>query len=124
MENLYSILDVKQSRYGALMTFTNDATAVRAFQEMLISNEPGSMLSLYPTDYCLFAVGSFNKETGNITPCAPQLIITGYDCMVKAIDEVNRRKKMRDALSQGKQIDDLVSDTSTLISDDAGSVSK
>lgn len=99
MENLYSILDTKQNYYGSLLTFKNDQVAVRAFMEMLISNDPNSLLALYPTDYQLMCLGHFDKDKGLIDGCAPQLVITGYDCMCRACDEVQRRKKFQDALS-------------------------
>lgn len=102
MEKLYSIMDVKQSRYGSLMTFATDEAAIRAFQSMLVDSEHGSMLSMYPTDYIMVCVGGFDKDTGLLqTIPAPQHVITGYDALVKAIDETNRRIKLQKALKNG-----------------------
>lgn len=101
MTNLYSIFDVKTSVYGPLMSFQNDASAIRSFQEMLISGDKNSMLALYPTDYMLFVVGKFNQENGQLEGVMPTMVISGTECITNAINEVNRRKKMREALETG-----------------------
>lgn len=111
MSNLYSILDVKANMYGPIISFENDMTAIRAFSEMLISGDKNSMLALYPTDYLLFCVGSFDQKTGivNSVP-APQHVVSGMECVSRAIDQANRRKRMQDALRSG--------DSSIIVSDD------
>lgn len=122
MERLYSIMDVKQSRYGSLMTFATDDAAIRAFQTMLTENEHGSMLAMYPTDYIMVCVGGFDKDTGIIQSLqAPQHVITGYDAIVRAIDETNRRIKLQRALKEGtlpsdagSSVPDISTDSSSL----------
>lgn len=102
MANLYSIFDTKANKYGPIISFENDNTAIRSFMEMLISGDKNSMLALYPTDYLLFCVGSFNQDTGLVEPVsAPAHIISGFECIQRAVDEVNRRKNLKKALEDG-----------------------
>lgn len=102
MANLYSIFDVKASKYGPIISFENDNTAIRSFMEMLISGDKNSLLALYPTDYLLYCVGSFDQDTGLVaTNPAPLHIVSGLECIHRAVDEVNRRKRMQKALEEG-----------------------
>lgn len=100
---IYSIFDVKSAKYGPLISFENDLMAIRSFTEMLISGDKNSMLSLYPQDYLLHCLGHYDRDTGKLIPDpAPQMIISGTEAIIKAIDEVNRRKRMREALEKGE----------------------
>lgn len=124
MECLYAILDTKSNVYGAILTFKNDAVAVRAFTEELVSSDGNSLLAMYPTDYCLFCIGHYDKETGNIVGSSPQLVITGFDAVTKAVDEVRRRAAFKEALSGIKKNDEhkplhSVSDSPVLPIDDS-----
>ncbi|UPW41599.1 nonstructural protein [Peromfec virus RodF8_46] len=100
MANLYSILDTKSGYYGSLMTFSNDATAIRSFTEMLISGDKNSMLCMYPTDYVLTVVGAFDQPTGLITGLAsPQVVINGIEAMTRACEAARVRRNRELALS-------------------------
>lgn len=101
VQNLYSVMDNKQNMFGPLMCFKNDDTATRSFQEMLISSEDNSLLTLYPTDFTLFNLGLFNKETGLVTSSVPRVVITGYEAITRAINEVNQRNALQKALREG-----------------------
>lgn len=99
---IYAIYDVKTGHYGPVMTFVNDGTAIRSFQEMLTSQDPNSLLSLYPSDYILFCLGLYDQETGKIECCpAPMNILSGSEAFVRACVEANDRRKRQEAL-QGK----------------------
>lgn len=99
---LFSILDSKSGFYGPLMSFKNQETAVRSFMEMIISGDQNSLLSLYPTDYILFSVGYFEQDTGFISAEKPYLVISGFDAMQRAVDQVNRRQRFQKALKTGE----------------------
>lgn len=94
LSNIYSIYDVKSGLYGPAMTFVNDATAIRSFQEMLTSPDQNSLLSLYPADYILFCVGEYNQETGLIKPhVAPINIIAGMQAFTNACNDAEARRQ-------------------------------
>lgn len=102
MTNLYSIFDTKANKYGPIISFENDNTAIRSFMEMLISGDRNSLLALYPTDYLLFCVGTYDQDTGIVNSIpAPAHIISGFEAVQRAVDEVNRRKKLAKALEEG-----------------------
>lgn len=105
---IYAIYDVKTGMYGPAMTFANDGTAIRSFQEMMISSKGESLLSLYPGDYVLFCLGIYYQDTGKIECCpAPMNILSGSEAFTRACVEANERRKRASALS-GKQFSDDV----------------
>lgn len=97
---IYSIYDIKSAMYGPAMTFVNDATAIRSFQEMLTSQDPNSLLSLYPADYILFCLGVFNQRDGIIESLpAPMNIMSGMDAFSRACGEAEERRARLDRLN-------------------------
>lgn len=93
--NLFSILDVKSGMYGPVMSFVNDKTAIRAFQEMCISRDQNSLIALYPTDYVLSHVGIYDQETGIIDPCSPRIVVSGQEATTLALVELERRRSLK-----------------------------
>lgn len=97
---IYAIYDVKSGMYGPAMTFANDGTALRSFQEMLTSGDKNSLLCLYPADYVLFCLGLYDQQTGKIESCpAPMNIISGAEAFTRACVEANARRKRAKQLS-------------------------
>lgn len=114
--SVYSVLDTKSGMYGPLITFVNDNTALRSFQEMIISPDENSLLSMYPTDYCLYCIGQFDNELGLLRPSpAPVLVCTGLDAATNAVSELRRRKDLR------AKIHSLVSEDKSLSEIDSSS---
>lgn len=105
---LFSILDTKSQVYGPIMSFINQQTAYRSFQEMLISGDKNSLLSLYPTDYSLFVLGSFDNVTGKfeIFP-APTIVCTGFEACTKAIEEAEKRRNFQSKLQGVREANNL-----------------
>lgn len=96
---VYAIYDVKSGMYGPAMTFVNDSTAIRSFQEMLTSQDPNSLLSLYPADYILFCLGSYNQQTGFIEALpAPMNILSGMQAFTQACQEADERRSRLERL--------------------------
>lgn len=62
---LYSVKDLKSGIYAAPFVSENNETATRALQTTLFTSSD-SLLKLYPDDYVLYNIGSFNNETGII----------------------------------------------------------
>lgn len=103
---IYSIYDVKSGMYGPAMTFVNDSTALRAFQEMLTSDDRNSLLSLYPADYILFCLGVLDQSSGVISSLpAPMNIISGMEAFTKACGEAAARRDRLKRL-QGINVND------------------
>lgn len=93
--NLFSILDVKSGMYGPVMSFVNDKTAIRAFQEMCISRDNNSLIALYPTDYVLSHIGIYDQDTGLIDPCSPRIVVSGQEATTLALVELERRRELK-----------------------------
>lgn len=121
---LFSILDLKGQVYGPLMSFINEQTAMRSFQEMLISDDKGSLLSLYPTEYSLFCIGHFENTNGKVESLpAPTLVCTGFEACTKAIDEANRRRQFREKINGIRNQNNLGSSPSVAFNDADGDLS-
>lgn len=70
---LYVIRDVKVS-YGTPYAMNNNDAAQRDFSFKLHNNE---ILGFSPSDYSLYRVGSYDTESGKITPEDPVFIVEG-----------------------------------------------
>lgn len=110
---VYSIYDVKSGMYGPVMTFCNDNTAIRSFQEMLTSGDRQSLLALYPADYILFCLGIYHQDTGVIESLpAPMNIMSGMQAFTQACQEAEARRERQ------KRLDGINSDTVRKINND------
>ena len=65
IKNVYSVRDVKTG-FGPLMVMDNDAVALRSFS--ISCQQTDSMMHWCAADYSLFAVGSFDDESGFLHP--------------------------------------------------------
>lgn len=77
MKTIYAIRDRVANDlvgYYPLATFRTDAQAVRYFGDSIAMEK--SALGAHPQDYELVKLGSL-EDDGEITPCAPTIIITG-----------------------------------------------
>jgi len=65
-QNLYCIYDKKSSTYGVPFASPTHGTAERQIQTYV--NDKQSPISMYPEDYDLYHVGSFEISTGLVHP--------------------------------------------------------
>lgn len=63
--SIFSVYDSKAKVFAPPFISINDLTAVRDFHRA--ANDPDSNIFLYPTDYTLFKIGTFDDSTGVIT---------------------------------------------------------
>lgn len=64
-QRIYTIYDSKAEAYLKPFFTTTKGLALRSFIDE--SNKPGSTLNMYPADYTLFELGTFEDDTGQIT---------------------------------------------------------
>lgn len=69
-QNVYSIYDRAVMDYAAPFFAVSDEAAFRAVKGAF---SPQSQLCLYPSDYVIACLGSFDSETGHITPLVKEL---------------------------------------------------
>lgn len=65
MRKIYAIRDNKVGTFAPPCLFENDATAIRAFGD-LVSRDKDSLMHLHPEDFSLWSLGQFDTETGRI----------------------------------------------------------
>lgn len=61
---LFSVYDSKAAVYGNPFTSVNVTVAIRDFQAA--AQSPNSSVAMFPEDYTLFQLGSFDDSTGVI----------------------------------------------------------
>lgn len=62
---IYAIKDVKRGQFMNIWTESNDATAKRNFDT--IRKDPKTIFGIYPTDFELWSLGTYEANTGVIT---------------------------------------------------------
>ena len=76
--NFYCIYDSTAAVYYPPFTFKIDQQAIRAFAVTMDS--PNSNMSLFPQDYSLYCLGSFDEITGMLQPLKnPRRVITAME---------------------------------------------
>jgi len=81
---LYTVYDNKAEQYGNPVASRTDAEARRQFG--VVARDPSTEIGKHPEDFVLFRIGSYDNETGIITP------ETG-PCIAKAIEFQNQEAK-------------------------------
>lgn len=77
MLNIYSVRDVKTGFMQPSLD-ANDKAAQRGFQLMLATCKPESLMGFCPEDFDLYRIGTFDNQTGKISPLnVPEPICTG-----------------------------------------------
>lgn len=67
--NIYSIYDSKTKAFSTPFFTVNNATALRSFSDL--ANDNNSQVSIHAEDFSLHLIGSFDEETGVVTPETP-----------------------------------------------------
>lgn len=74
---IYTIYDNKAKDYSAPFFQRTDVNAVRTFAATVNNSQEGNTIHDAPADFDLYHIGSFDQNTGTITPVEPALIING-----------------------------------------------
>jgi len=69
MKNVFSVYDTKAGVFSNPFFSTNKNTALRDFSSAYL--DPASHISMYPHDFILYEIGTFNEDTGELTPMLP-----------------------------------------------------
>lgn len=67
--NIYTIYDVKAEAYLTPFFLQNDAILKRIILDTL--SDPEHLFAKHPEDYVVFKCGTFDDQTGDITPLQP-----------------------------------------------------
>lgn len=81
---LYSVYDEASRTYNRPVTEQTDAQALRIFKQEINRAEVNNLMNSNPEDFSLYHVGTFDTDTGTITPADPiRLMSTGLSNVVK-----------------------------------------
>ncbi|WNK13720.1 MAG: nonstructural protein [Microvirus sp.] len=69
MKSCFTVYDTKSAIFANPFVSQNKMTALRDFQQA--ANDPQSQISNYPEDFILFEIGTFDENTGSISPMLP-----------------------------------------------------
>lgn len=72
-----AIMDSKVGAFSPPMYFRSKGEAVRSFLDAL--SDQSTTLSKHPRDYQMFLVGSFDDQTGLLTPATIEMLHAGED---------------------------------------------
>lgn len=76
---LYAVRDVKSHWLTPTMD-VNDEVAIRNFA-FAVQNPQNTSFHFAPKDFALYRVGSFDLDTGVLTPCEPQFMVEAIDAI-------------------------------------------
>lgn len=71
----YSIYDCKADAFSNILVFQNEALALRAFRNSVMS--PDSVMFNNPEDFTLFMIGEFDMQDGKLSGCDKIAVQTG-----------------------------------------------
>lgn len=110
MKNMYALFDSAASMYLDPFLVQLDAQAIRAFDALI--QTPGSDPSLFPQDFSLYKIGSYEPITGRLTALEmPLQIITAT--------ELVHNKKLRDS-NQAPSAQDEMNERDPYLNNTAG----
>lgn len=69
MMRLFSVYDSKANTYLPPFLLANDKLAIRAFAHA--ANDKATDIGKYPTDFCLFEIGTYDDQSGFVQAIEP-----------------------------------------------------
>lgn len=78
---LCAVRDSALAAFASVMTFQTVAAGVRSFRDEVQRAE--SPMHAHPEDYELWRLGQYDEDTGEITPCRPEMVVRAKDLMEK-----------------------------------------
>lgn len=67
--SVFTVHDSKAACFCTPYNSENNNTAIRDFS--YAANDPTTPIGRHPSDYTLFCIGSFDNQTGQLTPIEP-----------------------------------------------------
>lgn len=74
---LFVIKDRSVDAYVNLHCVRAEGQAIRQFQDAINDQQTGGSIHKHPDDYDLYRVGTYNDETGLVTPEQPSKVADG-----------------------------------------------
>lgn len=84
---VYSIHDTRVEEWSMPFFQPTDQHAIRSFTTAVNTDDKNNMLNVYPRDFMLYKIGTFETDTGMLNPCNPELITAAHTVLKKEIVE-------------------------------------
>lgn len=79
----FSIRDAKTMAWGPPVTARTPGEALRSFSDEVNGDKSRSMIALHPEDFEMFQIGSFDTDTGDMTPEHAVSLAKGVNLVVE-----------------------------------------
>lgn len=87
MQKVFAVFDVKAAAYSNPVFLPTTGLASRMFVEQ--SSDPKSPVAMYPGDYSLYELGTYDPCSGKLTALPePVLVMSGAAALAKPVEEV------------------------------------
>lgn len=101
IKKIFCILDEKANAFLTPFVSENAATATRALQGA--ANDKQSFLGLYPEDYSVYELGSFDDQTGVIVPASKREYCFRILDLVQGRNSVQPKVAVKEVSDGGKK---------------------
>lgn len=102
MMNIYSIFDASVQSYFQPFCFTMDTEAMRAFEGAI--REKNSNLHMFPQDFALYRIGTFDPETGKLDSIQePVRVITATEIKRSMLNQEQQQKDLDAQLTTAQE---------------------
>lgn len=78
---VFAMRDVKADAFGSPFFLPSEGVARRMLGEWV--QDKRSEVAKYPSEFDMYLIGTFNNETGLMTPCTIELVCSAAACLPK-----------------------------------------
>ena len=75
MKSFYILRDLVACTFGVPVLFATDDDARRGFSDLI--SDKATIYGKHPEDFALYKIGAFDDRSAVITPCEPEILISG-----------------------------------------------
>lgn len=79
--HIYTLYDKKTRTYNRPFFETADVISIRNLKMEVNRQDPANPLYMFPEDYELYRIGSFDPNNGGVAVQPPELIATASSCV-------------------------------------------
>lgn len=93
---IYTVVAIKDRALDAFQGIFNvraEGEAIRAFQDAINKNE--NPMHMHPEDYDLYVLGTYDDNTGTITPATPKQIAIGKQLSYRLNEMITVKDRSR-----------------------------
>lgn len=104
--NAYAVFDRKAAAFDTPLFFPNDNVVIRSFARSVNTQNENNPWYLFPEDYSLFYIGTYDQEHGTFESINPKPVVSASACrsvvQETKIPEIENSKNGVNVLSEVK----------------------